>query len=203
MSCVYTINVNGLLYVGSTENEIHRVQIHISVINIRNTKLYIAIRANNNEFIFKVHHYFEGTTDELRQEEQKIIDELQPVLNEIRAYNSDEYNEEQKQIYNEDYYEKNKIEILKQVKEYYEKNKIAITEYNKKYCQANKSKIAIYQHNYRELKKDELIEFRRIKYEKNKIEIREKQAEKITCKCGKFITKSHILRHNLNFILLF
>jgi len=110
MSCVYTIEVNGMFYVGSTKDEVERVRHHNIYMKTSNCKLYVAIRANNNEFIFKVHHYFEGTIEELRQEEQKLIDEIHPELNSYRAYRDKDEKKFDKE-YNQKYREKNKEEI--------------------------------------------------------------------------------------------
>jgi len=157
MSCVYTIEVNGLFYVGSCKDEIKRKYQHDSDIKTSNYKLYVAIRANNNEYTFTVHHYFEGTDEELRQEEQLLMDELQPELNEIRAFNSDDDYKEYHSYYSTNYYQENRIELLQNQKLYYENNKQFVLDYHKKYNDLNKAKIS------------------------------EKAREKYTCECGSYI----------------
>ncbi len=119
------MNVNGKLYVGSTEDKDKRISKHDSEIIHSNTKLYVAIRANDNEYIFTVHHYTDAIGVELRKEEQSLMDELQPELNEIRAYNSDEYNKE--------YNAKRDALHSEEKAKYYQDHKEEISDYNKKY----------------------------------------------------------------------
>ena len=119
---VYIIWVLDQFYIGSTWDFDDRKSGHNCNMKTSNYKLYIAIRANDNKFVMLVHHEFICENKrELEMEEQNLIDELQPTLNERRAYNSEEYEKERKIEYSKKYYE----EISK---EHYEENKIEILE---------------------------------------------------------------------------
>jgi len=87
--------------------------------------------------------------------------------------------------------EANKEKIAERKKKKYHKNKEKLkVKYEK-----NKEKIAIKQKGYRKKNKEKLNEYRKKDYQKNKEKILEKAKEKITCECGAFLTKNHLLRH--------
>jgi hypothetical protein len=190
---IYTIPLNGELYVGSTFDKVERNTIHKSISKSSECKLYVAIRANGGIFEMITHHeYICNSRDELRQEEQRTMNLLKPTLNMLRAYNSDEY----KKRLIKDYY-KNKIqpqilaniekrkEDIMEIEEYYEKYiqlhtivekktdiVIAKAEYDKIYNKKNAIEIA---------KKDKIWE------QKNSEKRAEQKSRKYLCICGKNI----------------
>jgi hypothetical protein len=192
MSCVYTIEVNGKFYVGSCKEEQKRLWRHNTDFKTLNTTLYIAIRANNNEFIFKVHHYYEGA--ELRQEEQKLIDELHPELNENRAYNSEEDNKN----YDKKYYQEHKDNHSKKNKIWRETHKEENKEGDKIYRNTHITEIAEGKKKWYESHKKEILEKSKENYQIIREQRLEKNKEKMTCDCGCIITKCNYIRHCLS-----
>ena len=144
----------------------------------RNSKLYLFMREIGiSHFKIELIEKYEcKTSQELKEREQHWIDELKPELNMFRAIENPNYekecrNKEERNKKCNEYYHLNKEIILEQMKEYREKNKELISEKKKIYREANKDKIAL------------------------------KKAEKITCECGKIITKSHLSRHKLSHVI--
>jgi len=121
---IYIIWVGLEFYIGSTWDMDDRERKHKYNSKTSKLKLYKAIR-ENNKFVMEVHHEFICETDtELRQEEQRTMDLLNPTLNTYRAFNSEEYNVEYKAEYYEinkveraDKYQLNKVEINKKAKQ--------------------------------------------------------------------------------------
>jgi len=194
---IYIIWVLDQFYIGSTWDFDKREIGHNKRINTYNYKLYVAIRGNNNEFVMLVHHKIICDTDEeLRQEEQKTIDELQPTLNTNRAYNSEEYHAK--------YYELHKEEKAEYRAKYYEENKEKINEKSKQDHIDNPNKYKLInekkkqdridnpekQKEYNEKRKQDRID----NPEKYKEHL-EKNKEKMTCICGKIFRKQHKCRH--------
>ena len=218
MSCVYTIEVNGLFYVGSTEDEVERIYTHNYDIIHSSTKLYVAIRANNGNYIFTVHHYSENVGKALRMEEQALMDELQPELNTIRAYNSDEYNVE----YNAKYRAEHIVERAEYDAKYYTEHVVEKAEYNAKYYTEHVVERAEYDSKYRAEHVEERAEYNAKWREDNPgydakwrldnpeyganwrensdkyIAQLERAKEKITCDCGSIVSKGNYNRHCLS-----
>ena len=114
--------------------------------------------------------------DEQRLFEQSVINDMNPNLNQNRAYRT----EDQKIEYQKEHYKENKEQIKEYQKEQYNKNKESIKEYQKE----NKEQIKEYQ-------KEHYRENRKLLLEKAKI--------KIKCSyCDTHTNKSHIARHNRN-----
>jgi predicted GIY-YIG superfamily endonuclease len=193
--CIYVItNVdNIILYVGSTRYFEER----------KNNHTNSTMKGVNYQWNMKIVKEFEEITDiNLRKEEQKIIDNLKPLLNIRKAYTSyeqrleylkkyrEEFKEKYKQ-YNKKYYEENKNKLKKQNKEYHEKNKDKIKEREKIYRNENKEKISIRKKKYYEKNKDKIKKY----YEKNRDIILKRKEEKIECECGTIICKPNLNSH--------
>ncbi len=80
----------------------------------------------------------------------------------------------------EQWYLDNKQKTLDRIKKNYENNKESKIKYQKEYNQENQNKIKEYQKEYRELNKDKLKLYK---------------SEKITCECGRQITRGNITTH--------
>ena len=122
---IYTIKTNDGLYVGSTHNFKKRKINHKSNIYNENNhhyncKLYKNIRANDGDWNMEILHLFPCENGiELRQEEGRVMLELNANLNMVRAYTSEEETSEHKKLY----YENNRV----QRKEYREKHRDEIS----------------------------------------------------------------------------
>ena len=106
-----------LWYIGSTIMTLQeRLHCHKSKSIYRNYTLYKVIRNTGgweNFEISLIKEYPCNDKAELRQEEQRCIDALQPTLNELRAYRTEEYIREYNKKKIKKYYELNKEEIRK------------------------------------------------------------------------------------------
>tara|TARA_R110002110_G_C13084476_1_gene684181 strand:+ start:30 stop:587 length:558 start_codon:yes stop_codon:yes gene_type:complete len=155
---------NEIIYIGSTAQKLcQRYQTH-------NHK-------SPNHKIILIENYPCNSREELCMREQQIIEEHDNLINQIRAYRS----EEQKKEYNKKYHEK-----------YKENNKEYIQQYQKNNYENNKEKIKEhYENNKKEIKQT------RKKYrENNRKEINKKQNEKVKCEfCGFQSNKNHLKRH--------
>lgn len=80
-------------------------------------------------------------------------------------------------------------------KQYREENKEAISEWKKQWCIDNKEKILEKNKEYYNKNKEIIKEKRKQYHEQNKQIINEKRKEKIQCKCGTYLTKPHLKRH--------
>lgn len=137
---IYTIRTDDGLYVGSTCDFKDRKRQHKSSIYNENShnynyKLYKNIRANDGEYLIELYKPFScENVIELRQEEDRIMIELDANLNMVRAYNSEEH----KKIYFQQRYENNKDELNAKQKVYNEKHKDEIRVKKKLYRENNK-----------------------------------------------------------------
>jgi len=173
----------GLLYIGSTINFNRRVNKHKNDCynenkKCYNIKLYKTIREygfNNFEFsiICKINNI---SKKEALITEQYYIYELKPNLNTYKSY----ITEEEIKQKNQEYRKKNKEKLKEQKHKYNEKNKEKNKETTKVYREKNKEKIKEKSKKY---------------YETNIEKIKERKNEKITCECGKIITRNHIAQH--------
>ena len=147
-----------LLYVGSTTDFIRRKSQHKRSCNningnMYNLKLYQLIRDNGNFDNFKciiIKEFPCNSRTELLIEEENHRKELQANLNSNRAYLSIDENKEQQKIFRSN----------------------------------NKDKAKIYNHLYQNKY-----------YEINKIQINEKDKEKMTCQCGSIFRIAEKSRH--------
>jgi len=114
--------------------------------------------------------------DKLKLIEQEYIYKLNPSLNCLKAYRT----EEEKREYNKEY-----------LKEYNDKNKDILNEKKKEYYEKNKDRILEKQKENRKINKYVISERRKEYYEKNK----EKFKEKFTCECGSTLRRCMKARH--------
>ena len=141
---IYTITSGDDLYVGSTRNFTKRWGTHKSNITNKNSheynkKLYQVIRENKNDWNMTIHHAFPcDTKQQLREEEQRTIDELKPTLNECRAYRT----EEEKKEYDKQYRLVNKEQCRKLTNQWKEDNKEILKKKKAEWYENNKDKIA-------------------------------------------------------------
>jgi len=129
-------------YIGSTFDMEQRERRHIQSAKTEKRKLYEKIRECGGFDMEVLYEYECADEIELCVEEQRCIDELQPSLNMIRAYNSDEYNIEYQKQYQSKYRETNKDALNEKAKQYYITNKEARMEYKKQYQIINKEAIS-------------------------------------------------------------
>jgi len=130
---IYKITVNKDFYIGSTWHLKKRAICHKRFSKFKNSKLYKAIRDNNNEFEMTLLYDYECYTDtELRMEERKCYDELKPNLNMQRPYTTQEENIEQAKQNKRQYYQKNRETILEREKQSRIENKEKFLEKAKK-----------------------------------------------------------------------
>ena len=122
---IYIIITDDGLYVGSTydlkKRKIqHKSRIYNENEQQYNCKLYKNIRANDGEYRIELYKLFPCENGiELRQEEDRVMLELNANLNERRAYRSEE---ERKEYYKE-YRENNRDRMCAKKKLYYENNR--------------------------------------------------------------------------------
>ena len=206
MVCViYKISVGNFgFYIGSARNYNVRLGQHRRSLKKSNLKIYQAIRNNNNEFVMEKLHDFDcETNEELRMEERRVYDELNPNLNNNRPYITAEEIREDKNNYNKQYKidnpdkfkqyyidnkdkikEKNKQwrtenadKIKEQNKQFYIDNKTKIKEVNKKWRTENVDKIKEHTKQYRTENADKIKENTKQYYIDNKDKIKEKHKQ--------------------------
>ena len=140
---IYKINVGDDIYVGSTCNfddrkKNHKKKVYNEKSKQYNRKLYQTIRENNGQFNMELLHHFPcNNKTELHQEEQRVLNELNPELNIYRAYQS----VEERRAYNKRFRENNREKIKQQSKIYREANKEKIKQQSKIYIENNKEKL--------------------------------------------------------------
>ncbi len=190
------------VYVGSTNNLEHRIEVHKFRCNDKcnnnyNLKVYKFIRDNGgfDNFKFIVLEHYRGEEEDLRQLEQNFIDTFpkELILNSKRAFGKDyERYKEQKKKYKED----NKEKVKENSKEYYKNNKEEINKKAKNYYQNNKEDIKQKVSEWGKDNKDKVLGYKTKYREKNKEELNKKRTEKIHCpKCLKSISKGNISIH--------
>ena len=140
-ACIYIIKTGKDTYVGSTNNYKKRIRHHNETlyndtVGNHNIRLYRTIRENNYDWdIKKLHDYPCDTLTELRIEERRVYDELQPTLNEYRPYVTADETKQMKQKYMKPYLQKYRAEqgetLLEKRRQYYQNNKVAILEKQK------------------------------------------------------------------------
>ena len=182
-SCIYIITTkdedgNEFEYVGSTKDFHDREHKHKHRIKKECCfKLYKKINENNGDWKMKELHKFPCENElQLVIEEQRVMDERKPTLNDKRAFVTEEVFKEKKRISDKKYNEKYKERINEQHKKYYQANKKYFYEYKKKR-----------RADYPDIRK----KADKIWRDKNK----EKLSQKITCECGCVISKAKISRH--------
>lgn len=143
-------------YVGSTFNSLgqrysqHKHNSKNLIRSSYNSPIYTAMRELGIE---KFHITCLETVEckdktELLQHEQRYMDELKPVYNYQRAFNTDET----RKIVSKAYYEKNKIELYQkskeQVKQWHDENKTHVKTYKAEHYEKNKTAIRVKQKQY-------------------------------------------------------
>ena len=161
---------NEVVYIGSTTQKLCR-------------RFAKHTHKGNGNRIILLENYSCNSREELCMKEQDHIELHENLLNQMRAYNSEEYWKN----YHTEYRENNKEHHNEYNKKYYENNKEQIIESNKKWYENNKDKIKV----YRKTNKDKISEYK-IKHYKNNID---KLKEKITCVCGCYVVKRHLSEH--------
>lgn len=140
-ACIYIIKTGKDTYVGSTFDYKKRIRDHNEnlyndTLRDHNIRLYRTIRENNYDWdIKKLHDYPCDTLTELRIEERRVYDELQPTLNERKPYVSADERRQWRENYMKTYYQKYRAEqgetLLEKKRQYYQNNKVAISEKQK------------------------------------------------------------------------
>lgn len=148
---------------------------------------------------------------ELRRREREYFDKYKKECKEVfvNKYKPILY-EGEKIEYVKEWNKKNKSKTKQNCKDYREKNKEKIYKQRKEYIKKNKDKLKIKRKEYLEKNKDKLKEYRKENYEKNKDKLKDKSKkiyennkeiilkknrEKITCECGKTISKGYLNQH--------
>jgi len=163
--CIYKISVGDEFYIGSTIDFIDRKCRHERDMKTLNYKLYKAIRNNNNNFLMeKLYNYPCKNKTELRIEEQKCYDELKPILNTHRPYNS----KDDKKQYRKNYYQDNKDILNEKQKQYQLEHKEKYADYNKQYRIDNKDTLKIQRKTWEQNNSEKLKQNRKVYYEDNK-----------------------------------
>ena len=140
---IYKITTPNGLYVGSTSDFKTRKYGHKNSIYNENStnyncKLYQNIRENDGDWNMEILHLFPCENGiELRQEEERVMTELNANLNTHRAYLTEEENME----YKKQYYEKNRDVIRACAKQYNEKHREKISAYMKLRYENNRDKL--------------------------------------------------------------
>lgn len=160
-SVIYTIQhktIPELLYVGSTTNfttrtNVHRFNCNNPKSNLYNQQLYEIIRKNGgwDGFTCSIYKNYPCFTKyALLIEEDRVMDEIKPLLNKNRSY----LTSEDKKLYQVKYKQKNKEKLYK---------------YYKLWCLTNKDKLEEYKQKYKDYyKSPEALEYHKSYYEEHK-----------------------------------
>ena len=171
---------NGKIY--KIINENHKIIYIGSTAEYRLSTRYAKhkLKAPNHKIIL-IENYACNNREELRKREQEVIEEHTNLINENRAYRSEEYIKEYCSKKNKNYNKNNKEYFIKKNKEWYENNIDFKKEYDKNYRENNRIEI-----NKKALKK----------YYDNKNEINEKNRQIVNCPfCNIEITRNCLSRH--------
>jgi len=126
----FIVDINGLVYVGSTSQELkERFASHKSIKKYNTDNTCSSILDLDNAYI----ECIEECTEDNRREREKYW------INNIDCVNKIKYDFDSKK-YKKEYYEKNREKRNQQNKEYYEKNKEKIKQQKKEYYEKNLEK---------------------------------------------------------------
>lgn len=205
---IYTIKTDNGIYVGSTCDFVKRKTNHKSSCfnensEVYNIKLYQNIRENGGEYSMEIYKLFPcNSKEELYIAEEKVRKELNPNLNSIKCFRTEEekdewfsQNKDNKKQYDKQYYEENKDHKKEYQKKYCEENKEKVSKRKAEYRNKNKESIAACNKEYREKNKEKISKQKSEYREKNKEEISKQRSEKIICKCGCKIRKDGLSEH--------
>ena len=171
-------------YIGSTKTALsNRMTQHRAAVRKGSTcRVHNFIRSKNMNFNYiLVRTCMVSNKDQQRQFEQLVISEMNPNLNKIRAYAT----EEQHREYQKEYRNENK-ESIKEYKK----------EYDKEYRNENKESIKEYQKEYQKENKEHMKEYKKEYRNENKKSISEKRKIKIYCSyCDKYTRRADISKH--------
>ena len=177
---IYKIEICNEFYIGSTiETLKERQRKHNISLKKKTYKLYETCKANDITKItlIKIEKVKVNNKLELKIIEQKYINELQPTLNMLKAYRTEE-------------------EIKNYDKEYRENNKEKERLRHKKYRDNNKEKIKNYDKEYKDKNKEKIKEKNKIYNKENRGKLNEKNKEKVKCEfCEKEMNKSSLSKH--------
>ena len=127
-------------------------------------------RGNGNKIVLVKECPCENN-EQLRREEQLCIEEHEGLVNERRAYQT----EEQKKEKARKYYESNREKMIESQRKYYEANREKSIEKARKYNEANREKVREGQRKYYESNREKLIESKRKYNEANREKVIERQ----------------------------
>lgn len=140
-----------------------------------------------------------NSREELCMREQEHIELHENLLNDRRAFNSEEYYKKHYKEYHKEYNEKwrinNKEKVKEHEKKWRENNIEKMKEYYKVYYEENKNEISEKTKKWNDNNKEKVKEYNK-KYRQNNIDkLNENQKIKILCVCGCQIRKSNITTH--------
>lgn len=179
----------GKIYIGSTtQTLVRRKNVHKSQYKKYLDGLFpymtsFIIMEEENYDIYLIEYFPCNNKEELHSREGYWQKKMTCVNKNIAGRKYKQYyqdNKEKIKSMTKKYREDNDEYYHKYWKDYYQKNKESLKENSKKYREENNNKVKEYLNEYRK---------------KNKEKLASKASEKIECECGKFITRSNILKH--------
>ncbi len=209
---VYTVSWDGSddLYVGSTTQLLkEREKRHHNQLRAgKQWPLYKRMRlATWEDAIFTtIHQCIVADYKHQLRVEQRFMDQLKPNVNHARAFNTPEITK----IKKAEYYQANKEHLRTKNKEWYKNNKERHDYTRQRWHNANLDKVKAYQKEYREAHADEHKAYKaawyqankakqstasKTRYQANKTAILARQKVKVTCECGKTMSKGSLTRH--------
>jgi len=165
-------------YIGSTTDMKKRENEHRADSKFKTSKLYKKIRECGGFDIEVLYEYECENETELRMEERRCYDKLNPALNTYRPYVSDD---ELKQYYKQ-YNTENRDKIQTRQKIYYTENRDKIRTNHKIHYEANKDEILAKKRQYQAENKTHMNNINLQNYHKNKDVINAKKREKYKLK---------------------
>ena len=182
---------DGYYYIGSTKNDLRKRFYEHKMTSKRNADRKIYKHINNIGWdkvkIVLIEDYKYVNKQELvRKEYEHIIknknDKFCLNMNIGNTFDDE---------YHKNYREQNKDKIKESNKHYRENNTDTIKEQSKQYYEEHRDKIAEYKKQYSEKNQQKLTEYKKQYYEENK----QKMNQKITCECGRTISKRQLHIH--------
>ena len=158
---IYKIEICNEFYIGSTiETLKERQRKHNISLKKKTYKLYETCKANDitNITLIEIEKVKVNNKLELKIIEQEYINKLEPTLNTIKAYRTEEEIKNRNKISRKIYMENNKLKINEKTKEYYEINKLKLKEKRKEkikceFCEKEMTQGCLTRHKKRNCKK--------------------------------------------------
>ena len=174
---------NEIIYIGSTAQEklCKRFSTHKH-------------RGNGNKIIL-IEEYPCSSKEQLCMKEQDVIEQYDNLLNQLRAYRTEEYKKEYYKNRCKLYREENKNELSEKHKKYRETNRDKLSEKHKKWNENNKEKVKEYKRNHYQENREKAKVYYIKHYQENRDKISEKNKIKVMCDCGCEIRKDKLVRH--------